>query len=99
MEGCIKMDNNCKNESNRVRLQALIELFDLNITEIAKIAGVSRPQVSRVLHVDMAGDRLWSKLERKLPELIAKRRQPFFQLEAVGIEKVIEIIEQLKQVA
>ena len=39
------------------------------------------------------------KLEKKLPELIAKRQKAYFEVEAVPMNKVQEVVEQLKKVA
>ena len=87
------------NKANRARLMALVEIFDLSLSDIAKVAGVSRPLVSQVLHGKLDGAGLWGKLERCLPEIIAKRGRHYFAVEAVTVEKVQEIVERLKIVA
>jgi hypothetical protein len=88
-----------RNDGNIVRLRALIELLDLSVTDISKIAGVSRPLISRILNEGIDGDGVWAELEKRLPELIIKRRKAFFEVEAVEIEQVEAVVEQLKKVA
>ena len=88
-----------QNDANRSKLQALVDLFNLSLADIAKTVGCSRPLVSRVLHGDLDGQNLWGKLERCLPEMISKRGQAFFEVEAVSVEKVLDVVERLKKVA
>lgn len=88
-----------RNEANIIRLKGLIELLDLSVADVARIAGVSRPLISRILNEGIDGNGAWSELEKKLPELIAKRRAPYFDVEAISIEKVEAVIERLKRVA
>jgi DNA transposition AAA+ family ATPase len=88
-----------RNESNIVRLKGLIELLDLSIADIARIAGVSRPLISRILNEHLDGNGVWAELEKKLPELIAKKRKAFFEVETVSVKQVQAVVEALKKVA
>jgi len=92
----LKMD---KNEANIMRLKALIELMNLSISSVAKVAGCSRPMLSRILNEGLNGDLVWAELENKLHFVIQKRRRAYFEVEAISVEQVQEIVEALKKVA
>jgi transcriptional regulator with XRE-family HTH domain len=53
-----------RNDANIIRLKALVELLDLSLTDIARIAGCSRPLISRILNKGIDGDSIWAALER-----------------------------------
>ena len=95
----VKGTNMSRNEANRIRLKALIELYDLEISAIAKTVGVSRPLVSRIVNQGIDGNGIWGELEKRLPELVAKRRKPFFDVAAIEVERVQKAVEVLKKVA
>jgi predicted transcriptional regulator len=89
-----------RNESNRMKLLALIQLHDLSISDIARVAKVSRPLISRIANGEFdLGIGIWATLEMMLPELISKRRKAFFDVAAVEVEQVQAVVEQLKKVA
>lgn len=79
-----------KLEDCRVRLQALINIFAVTTSQIAKAAQVSRPMVSRVLHGDQGvnANYLYSRLEKNLSKLIDLRQKSFFPIETVNIDDV-----------
>jgi len=88
-------------ESNRLKLEALISLFGISLSDIARTAGVSCPLVSRILSRDngVNANTLFSRLENKLPELIANKRVGFFQVQSVPLQEVKEAVENIKRVA
>ena len=79
--------------ANQKRLQILVDVFDLSLEEVSKVVGVSRSLLSRVLHghEGINHEVVYGKLEKKLPEIIAKRGKAFFQVEAVPADKVEEL--------
>ena len=75
---------------NRERLKALVTLFDLSLGDIARTAGVSRPLISRLLSGDdgVTGTAAFARLEKRLGELIEKRRRAFFYVASVEVSTV-----------
>lgn len=88
-----------RNDANRVRLKALIDLLALTVTDVAQVAGCSRPLMSRILNEGLDGSGVWAELEKNLPDLIARRRVSYFEVETVEVEKVVAVVEELKRVA
>lgn len=80
-------------EQNRNRLAILVSVFDLELEEVSKIIGLSRSLLSRVLHghSGINHEVVYARLEKHLPEIIAKRGKAFFQVEAVAVEQVEEL--------
>ena len=80
-------------QDNQKRLQVLVDVFDLSLEEVSKVVGVSRSLLSRVLHghEGINHEVVYGKLEKKLPEIIAKRGKAFFQVEATPADKVEEL--------
>ena len=74
-------------EQNRNRLSILVSVFDLSLEEVSKVIGLSRPLLSRVLHghSGINPEQVYARLEKHLPEIIAKRGKAFFQVEAVDV--------------
>lgn len=85
------------NEMNIKKLKILIEIHDLSITDIAKLGGVSRSMVSRILSENLSGNGLWNRLEKHLPEVVSKRRKQYFETEAIPVEVVEKAGEKLKE--
>ena len=77
-------------EQNRNRLAILVNVFDLQLEEVSKVIGLSRSMLSRTLHghSGIHPEQVYSRLEKHLPEIIAKRGKAFFQVEAVPVEQV-----------
>jgi len=77
-------------EQNRNRLAILVSVFDLSLEEVSKVIGLSRSLLSRVLHghAGINHDVVYARLEKHLPEIIARRGKAFFQVEAVPVEQV-----------
>ena len=85
-------------EANCLKLEALISLFHISLADIARVAGVSRPLVSRILSRDkgVSVQTLCSRLETKLPELIRKRQGAFFDVESVRLEVVEQAVQRIE---
>jgi transcriptional regulator with XRE-family HTH domain len=80
-------------EQNRNRLSILVSVFDLSLEEVSKVIGLSRSMLSRTLHghSGINPEQVYARLEKHLPEIIAKRGKAFFQVEAVEVERVEEL--------
>jgi transcriptional regulator with XRE-family HTH domain len=80
-------------DQNRNRLAILVEVFELQLEEVSKVIGLSRSMLSRTLHghSGINPEQVYAKLEKHLPEIIAKRGKAFFQVEAVAVEQVEEL--------
>jgi len=78
---------------NQRRFQVLVSVFNLNLEETSKAVGLSRSLLSRALHghegINHAA--VYARLERHLPDIIAKRGKAFFEVEAIPIEKAEEL--------
>ena len=81
-----------------MKLEALISLFHISLADVARVAGVSRPLVSRILSRDkgVSVQTLCSRLETKLPELIRKRQGAFFDVESVRLEVVEQAVQRIE---
>lgn len=86
------MDSNCG------KLRTLVAVFDVSVSKVASLCGVSRPYVARILRVkdDFSGSpQFWSSLERNLGKVIEARRAQVFEVAATSAEQV----EALKLIA
>lgn len=73
--------------ANVAKLRAIIDWLDLPVSAVARIAGVSRPYVSRVLSDkdDLNGSvSFWRDLERGMSRLIETRRTQVFEIPAAS---------------
>ena len=77
-------------KANRDRFQILVSAFELTLGDISKVVGLSRPLLSRAIHGHdgINHDAVYARLEKHLPEIIAKRGKAYFQVAAVPLEKV-----------
>lgn len=77
-------------EQNRNRLAILVSVFDLSLEDMSRVIGLSRSMLSRTLHghSGINPEQVYARLEKNLPEIIAKRGKAFFQVEAVAVEQV-----------
>ena len=75
-------------EQNRSRLAILVNVFDLSLEEVSKVIGLSRSMLSRTLHghSGIHPEQVYAKLEKHLPEIIARRGKAFFHVAAVEQE-------------
>ena len=80
-------------QQNRNRLEILVSVFDLSLEDISRVIGLSRSLVSRTLHGHdgINPEPVYARLEKHLPEIIAKRGRAFFQVEAIEAERVEEL--------
>ncbi len=85
-------------QDNRIRLRAIMELFDLSVTDVAKLGGVSRPLLSGLLNGDgrVRANGLWRSLENRLPDLIAQRKRAFFDLEGASLNQIEAVSKAVK---
>ncbi len=79
--------------SNRERFSILVAAFALSLEDIARVVGLSRPLLSRALHghVGINHEAVYARLERHLPDIIAKRGKAFFEVDAIPAEKIEEL--------
>ena len=77
--------------ANSSRLRAIMAGFSIPTSEVAKVAGVSKPYISRILSLndDMkATDAFWIRLEKELGRLIDARKGQVFEVKAVDVENL-----------
>ena len=91
---------------NNQRLRMLMAMLGLSIADVARVIGVSRPLVSRVLANDpgVRADDVFMKIERHLPDLVAMRKRPMFDLRAApipenAVQASLSVIEAKTEVA
>jgi len=83
---------------NRIRLWALVRLFKISPSAIAKATNYSRPYVARLLSPrdECNGSaEFFRTLEMKLPEVIAGRTGLFLTCPAVTVQRVRNVLEQM----
>jgi len=88
-------------EDNRLKLKALVTLFGVSLADIARVAGCSRPLVSRIMNRDAGVNpqSLYSKLEPNIARLIERKQKAFFSVESVSAEEVQHIIQKVERTA
>ena len=83
---------------NALRLRAVVRLFKLSPTEVARAAGVSRCYVARLLSPsdDFQGSpEFYRRLEANLGRVIEGRTSQFFTVPAVSVRRVQKVMEQM----
>jgi CRISPR/Cas system CMR subunit Cmr6 (Cas7 group RAMP superfamily) len=81
-------------DANSRRLRAILEAFDIPVSAVATVSGISRTYVSRVLSPQDAltgNTSFWVKVEQSLGQLVAARRGMVFEVDALpvqGLEKL-----------
>lgn len=82
-----KSIGNDVNERNRLKFMALVDAFDLQLVDVAKVIGLSRPLLSRAIHGHggITHEAVYARLEKHLPAIVACRGRAFFEVEAVGV--------------
>jgi transcriptional regulator with XRE-family HTH domain len=81
---------------NRIRLWALVRLFRLSPSAVAKATGVSRSYVARLLSRkdDFTGSpEFFRTLEFKLGQIINGRASQFFTIPAVSVTRARDVLE------
>jgi len=93
LEEGIRINMTAEVMANQKRFQVLVDVYDLSLEDVAKVVGLSRSLLSRTLHghEGINHQAVYNRLEKHLPEIIGKRGKAFFQVEAVGVEKVEDL--------
>jgi transcriptional regulator with XRE-family HTH domain len=83
--------------ANTLRLRAVVGLFRLSASQIARGTGFSRPYVSRCLSGEnlIPSPEFLRKLERQRGTIIDGRTSQFFTIPAVPVARARNVIEQL----
>lgn len=79
-----------RSKGNRIRLWAVVTLFKLSPSDIAKATGFSRPYVARLLSLNdnlPASPTFWRVLEQKLGMIIEQRTAQYFTVPAVSVQR------------
>ena len=87
-----------KETGNVIRFRALVRLFKLSPTDVARVSGFSRSYISRVLSCkdDFTGSQeFFRTMEHKLPDVIAGRTSQYFTIPAVSVARARDVLEQL----
>lgn len=80
-----------KNDSNRRRLAALIKMFGLSPSAVARAAGVSPAYISRILSETdplVGSAQFYRRLEACLGQLVEQRQQQFFRVAPLNVRSV-----------
>ena len=90
-------------DGNLVRLRAVMALFGLTISEVARAASVSRPYVSRLLSEDGklngGSSRFYRTLEVNLGKLIDGRGGQVFEVTAIPSDIATGTLASLNKIA
>jgi len=84
--------------ANTLRLRALMALFRLTASEVAKATGFSRCYVSRLLshNDDFTGSpEFYRTLECKMGQIIDSRTSQYFTVPAVSAQRARNVLEQV----
>jgi len=87
---------------NRIRLWAIVRLFRISPSAVAKATGFSRPYVARLLSRKddfTASPEFWRVLECKLGTIIDQRASQVFTVPAVSLQRARGVLEGLPEVA
>jgi len=89
-------------DNNSRRLKAILDGFDIPLATVAKVSGISRTYVSRVLSPNdplNGNDSFWLKVEKALGKLVDSRRGQVFEIGAMTVEKVegLGVLVELKK--
>ena len=85
---------------NRIRLWAIVRLFRLSPSAIAKATGFSRPYVARLLSRNddfTASPEFWRVLECKLGTIIDQRASQVFTCSAVSVQRARVVLEGMPE--
>jgi hypothetical protein len=84
-----------KEPGNVVRFRALVRLFRLSPTDVARATGFSRSYISRILspNDDFTGSpEFFRSLETKLGTVIAGRTAQYFTIPAVSVQRARDVL-------
>jgi len=85
---------------NVARLRAIVSALDIPLASVARLSGMSRPFVSRLIHGE---DRLasnvlfWKTLEANLGRLVEQRQVAVFDIPAAPAGELGALAESLKR--
>jgi hypothetical protein len=88
--------------ANVAKLGAIVSLFGLTPTEVAKVVGCSRSYVSRILSQTdplVGSDVFWRRLEGRLGQVIDQRQRQFFRIAPVNVRSVERAAKDVLDVA
>jgi len=79
---------------NQRRLVGLIRLFNIPLSRVAELTGMSRTYVSRIINGDtqLGNEEFFRMAEEKLPEMISMRDRNYFDLAGVAVEELDRVI-------
>ena len=79
---------------NQKRLVGLVRLFGIPISRVAKLTGMSRTFVSRIINGDssLGNDLFYRQVELMLPEMVRMRDRNYFDLAGVAVEELDRVI-------
>ena len=81
-------------DGNLIKLKAIIGMFGLGLSDVAKAGSVSRPYVSRVLSGGLqASPRFLRHLESNLGSLIEKRDGQVFSIAVTPVDEAQRVLE------
>ena len=92
---CGSNGHRVKEPGNVVRFRALVRLFRLSPTDVARATGFSRSYISRILSPkdDFTGSpEFFRSLETKLGTVIAGRTAQYFTIPAVSVQRARDVL-------
>jgi hypothetical protein len=89
-------------DDNGRRLKAILEAFEIPISEVGLVCGVSRSMVSRILSENdplNGNDVFWLRVEKALGKLVEGRKGQVFKIGAIELAKVegLKVVAELKK--
>lgn len=80
-------------DENLVKLRAIVILFNLALRDLARVGGVSRPYISRVLGGGLKpSNQFLRRLEAGLGLLIQERQGQFFKVATTPVEAAEQVL-------
>ena len=88
------MEDTKMNSINVVKIKAICEFYGISVKSVAVAGRVSRTYASRVINNDMvASPAFWRRLEQNMGQLISMRTGQVFDIPAVEIDKVDQLLK------
>jgi len=91
-----------KTDPNGRRLRGIIRMFGLRPSDVAKVAGVSQPYLSRVLSDNdpfVGSADFYRRLECCLGQMIDQRAQQFFRVAPLSVRSVERAVRDVLDMA
>ena len=87
-------------QQNLDRIRAIMGLFALSVTEVARAGGVSRPYLSRALSGTLApSPAFYRQLESNLGRLVEGRQGQVFSVPVTQADDAIRLLLEAKKAA